>query len=100
MAHPDPAALRRRSAALRRTARSIDESDWWGLRPRAGDDTWRGPTATAFDEALIVAEHALSEALDALAAAAQLLDRQADEAHAALLRAQLAASAPDAAGPR
>lgn len=83
-------SLRWRAVKLRQQASAIGIAEAWGLRRRAGDDVWVGPTARAFLDDLTAAEHKLAEAIDALTAAARHLDALADQAEA-VARAELTA---------
>jgi hypothetical protein len=81
-ATPDADQLRRRAVDLRRLAARLDGS----LVPtvvHAGDGTtWRGPTASAFQDESLRARTAWRDAIDALVVAARALERLADEARA------------------
>lgn len=93
MAAADATVLRQRAARLRRSASLLDDSEWWSLRRRAGAETWQGPTATAFLDALATAESELAAAHDELVTAAAWLDRLAERADAEALAAALRTAA-------
>jgi uncharacterized protein YukE len=70
-------ALRARAGALRDLARRLDGSVLGELIRAGGDDTWRGPTATAFQADARRAERQCDDAAALLRAAARSLDEQA-----------------------
>jgi hypothetical protein len=86
----DPAALRRRAAALRALAARVEEAAVHRLAARAGPDTWRGPVADELAARLVELHRRADAAVDELRWHAVLLERQAD-AHAAELGAGPAA---------
>ncbi|MGD9703492.1 MAG: hypothetical protein AB7Q42_02100 [Acidimicrobiia bacterium] len=78
-----PQHLRARAAILRRQAAALDRQPFGPVRLRAGDDTWIGPTAAAFRDALGQAERTLRSAAEGLCRHAVRLEAQADVAAAA-----------------
>jgi uncharacterized protein YukE len=73
----DPDALRGRARALRALARRIDASMIRTLLAAGNDDTWRGPSAWAFQDDARRATSALDAAVDALHRAARSLEAAA-----------------------
>jgi len=84
-AHDDPTELRRRASVLRRLATQLDGSTVRRLPRLADDDTWCGPTATAFRTDTEAAWRGLTRAVESLQRAAARLEREADAAAARLL---------------
>jgi uncharacterized protein YukE len=73
-------ALRARASALRTLAGHLDRSILTELQRAGGDDTWRGPTATAFQADARRASRQCDEAAVLLRAAARSLEAQAEAA--------------------
>lgn len=96
---PAADALRRRSGALRRTARQLDDAEFWSLGASSGADTWTGPTATRFADDLATSRRDLDVAHDELIHAAVRLERTADELEAEA-RAALVVPVTPVAGSR
>jgi hypothetical protein len=88
--------LRQRADALRRVAVRLDGGELRRIVALAGDETWRGPTATAFGDDLRTAADHLDRAHGELLRGAARLDAAADD----LERAERAALLAPASGPR
>jgi hypothetical protein len=73
-------ALRARANALRTLAGRLDHSLLIELVRAGGDDTWRGPTAAAFQSDARRAERQCDDAAALLRAAARSLEAQAEAA--------------------
>jgi hypothetical protein len=73
-------ALRARAGALRALARRLDDSVATELERAGGDDTWRGPTAAAFQADARRAVRGCEEAAALLRRAARSLEVQAEAA--------------------
>ncbi|HKA05064.1 MAG TPA: hypothetical protein VKD67_12065 [Acidimicrobiales bacterium] len=88
MASPstDPEALRARARALRSLAGQVDQSVLGELVAAGGDDTWRGPTAFAFQTDARRANRGREDAVASLHRAARLLEAMAAELDRARLR--------------
>jgi hypothetical protein len=78
-AHLDAAALRERARALRWLAARVDNSVVGELVIAGGDDTWRGPTAFAFQTDARRADRMCGDAVASLRRAAQRLEVAANE---------------------
>lgn len=90
----DPTArqLRQRAGALRRLAVDLDGTALLSLDAAAGEDTWAGPLAAAFLEAVGRFQHDVLQAVEDLRWLAWQLDQQAErwEAERALAAAAAA----------
>jgi uncharacterized protein YukE len=73
----DPAVLRARALSLRLMAMRLGASRLHDLPAAAGDETWRGPTASAFQQDARRAVAAVDRAIDDLIRAAQQLEAMA-----------------------
>jgi hypothetical protein len=71
--------LRARAAELRRLASAIGAASAGGLHRRAGDDTWRGPTATVCLDVMLAVNRSLHHAAEELRTRARHLDRLAEQ---------------------
>jgi hypothetical protein len=71
-------ALRARAGALRTLARRLDASVLTELLRAGGDETWRGPTADAFQSDARRAERLCDDAAALLRAAARALEADAE----------------------
>jgi hypothetical protein len=76
---PDPDVLRARARALRSLAVRIDHSVLGELPRAGGDDTWRGPTASAFQTDARRADGLRADAAVSLRRAALSLESTAGE---------------------
>jgi hypothetical protein len=70
----DPEVLRARARALRSLAGRVDQSVLGELLRAGGDDTWRGPTAFAFQTDARRAERWRDDAVASLRRAARNLE--------------------------
>ena len=75
----DAEALRARARALRAVAQRVDRSVLADLVRAGGDDTWRGPTAFAFQTDARRADRWREDAVASLRRAATQLDARAGE---------------------
>jgi hypothetical protein len=75
----DPEHLRRRAAALRAAAKTLETNGLFGIRQQMGPHVWQVPQAAAFDDDLRRHEEALRAALHEINAAAQHLMTEADQ---------------------
>jgi hypothetical protein len=82
----DAEALRARARALRALAGRVDESVLADLLRAGGDDTWRGPTAFAFQTDARRADRWRQDAVAGLRRAARHLEATAAEADRQRLR--------------
>jgi hypothetical protein len=73
----DPEVLRARARALRSLASRVDESVLGELVGAGGDDTWRGPTAFAFQTDARRADRWREDAVASLRRAARQLEATA-----------------------
>jgi hypothetical protein len=76
----DASELRARASALRSLARRLEQSALVELPGLGGDDTWRGPSAWAFQEDARRAVRLLDDAIDSALRAARALEVAAAEA--------------------
>jgi hypothetical protein len=74
---PDPEVLRARARALRSLAGRVDHSLLDELPVAGGDDTWRGPSAFAFQTDARRADRMRADAVASLQRAAQDLESTA-----------------------
>jgi hypothetical protein len=71
--------LQRRARSLRRFAAMVEGAQLGALARLAGDDTWYGPTAAAFQDDCRAIDRLVEEAVDGLRRAAVRLDHEARE---------------------
>ena len=76
----DASELRDRARNLRALARRLEQSVLVQLPGLGGDDTWRGPTAWAFQDDARRAVRLLDDAIDSALRAARALEAAAAEA--------------------
>jgi uncharacterized protein YukE len=74
MTTPIAAELQARARALRQLAATVERSALRHLLAAGGDDTWRGPTAWAFQDDARRINRLVDETVDALYHAARTLE--------------------------